>query len=284
MSEVTYNLLKVFEDADRHREVAQIIIKHRSTNCDIRDRALENLDLSVTREILDLGCGFGFFTETLQRMTSNEIHLTGIDLFRKYEGPFLESCQKCGFRADFLSDGVEVISSFKDNSFDLVLSSYAMYFFPGVLSDIARILKPSGVFITITHMVPHMVEFTTYIRNLLSESGVSPKVDLPYESLIDRFSDQSAPPLLKPYFRKIFAKQCRATLSFGKGDQDDLIRYFNFKESFFIPSQFDPEGKLHQKVVSRIRQDLDQTKKLVITKNDIIFICKEPLKQRNHEE
>jgi len=281
MFEEPYSLSRVFEDAERHREVAQIIVRHRSDECDIRDRALENTNLQDVKDILDLGCGFGFFTETLQGRTGNEARLTGIDLFGKYEGPFLESCLRSGFRGDFLSDGAGVISNFQDDSFDLVLSSYAIYFFPGVLPDIARILKPSGIFIAITHIVPHMKEFTSYIRNILYKSGVNPKVDLPYETLIDRFSDRSAPPLLKPHFRKINVKKCRAELSFGKDDQEDLIKYFNFKESFFIPPAFDPKGRLHRQVLTRIRNDLDGNTKLRITKDDIIFICKEPLKKEN---
>lgn len=278
------NLLsKVFKNPDKHNEVATIIIKHRSTSCDIRDRALENIDLSETREILDLGCGFGFFIKTLSNRVSPDAHITGIDQFPEYGQPFVGSCKRYGLKGKFLSNGVELIRKMEDDSFDLILSSYAMYFFPEILEEIPRVLRPSGTFITITHIVPHMIEFTTYIRNILKNYGVSPKIDLPYEALINRFSDKTAPAQLTTCFHDVFSTECLAKLYFGKEDAKDLIKYFNFKEPFFIPQNNDPDGKIHQKVVSKIRQDLSENKSLLITKDDIIFICKSPLKQKMND-
>ncbi len=43
----------------------------------------------------------------------------------------------------------------------------------------------------------------------------------------------------------------------------------------------DAEGNLHRTVVSRIRNDLGRNIELLITKDDVIFICKEPLKKEN---
>ena len=63
---------------------------------------------------------------------------------------------------------------------------------------------------------------------------------------------------------------------FGIGDHEDLVSYFNFKHSFFIPEVMDPNDELHKKVASCIKEDLESKKGLKITKNDVIFVCSDP--------
>lgn len=275
MQELT--LSKVFRDAEKHREIAGIILNHLSNNSDIRILALKGLDLSGSAKILDLGCGFGFFSESLGGRLSPEAKITGIDQFPEYEWFFSRSCKKAGIGSGFLSSGVKVIGEMDNHSIDLILCSYAMYFFPDAIPHIARILKPEGLFITITHEVPHMIEFITYVREILSKNGINLTIDLPYETLIGRFSDKTGPALLQPYFREIEVRNYKADLVFGNQDYEDLIKYFNFKESFFIPEAFDPEGELHRKVVAGIEEDIKGKSGLKITKNDVIFICKNPV-------
>ena len=53
-----------------------------------------------------------------------------------------------------------------------------------------------------------------------------------------------------------------------------------FEEPYSLSRVFeDAEGRLHRTVVSRIRNDLGSNTELLITKDDVIFICKEPLRK-----
>lgn len=277
-----FSLAKVFRDAKAHLEIAGIIRKHLQDDIDIRSQALDGLDLSEAKNILDLGCGYGFFTEALKGRVHPEARVTGIDRFPEYEWFYFQSCDKAGIRADFRSDGIKAIEKLAGNSYDLILCSYAMYFFPEVVKQIARILKDHGHFIAITHALPHMPEFTSYVRSVVKRNGLIITIDLPYETLLGRFSDQNAPQLLQPWFNVIRKSDYKGRLLFAKDDHQDLISYFNFKHSFFIPQTIDPDDELHRKVVNTIKSDLRETQGMQITKNDSIFVCTQPVIADDH--
>ncbi|MEN8226360.1 MAG: class I SAM-dependent methyltransferase, partial [Bacteroidota bacterium] len=152
------SLAKVFKDAGKHREVAGIIRKHLTDDIDIRQQALNGLDLSGAKRILDLGCGYGFFSEALKDRVHKDAQLTGIDRYPEYEWFYFQSCANAGISADFYSDGIHAVEKLKNNTYDLILCSYAMYFFPEIIKRISRILKVDGHFIAITHAIPHIPE------------------------------------------------------------------------------------------------------------------------------
>ncbi len=277
MTENNFPLAEVFRDAKKHREVSGIISKHLVNKQDIRELALRGIDLSNKMKILDLGCGFGFFSEALQNRLNTESIVTGIDKYPELEWFYLQSCDKANLNARFLSNGSQVISEMEDNSVDLVLSSYALYFFPDIISQISRVLKSDGLLIAITHACPHMEEFTSYIRRILLEDGIKINASLPYEKLIERFCNKNGKRLLEASFKDISTIRYNNKLVFGKNDFKELSTYFDFKHSFFIPKEIDPDDSIHHKVVSRIKYDLKHNNILEITKNDIIFKCSNPL-------
>jgi len=272
-----FSLDRIFKDAKRHKEIAQIVSRYLRNKTDIREQAFDNLYLSHARDILDLGCGFGFFTEALKDKVHSEAKVTGIDRFPEYEWFYFQSCEKAGIKADFRSNGSELVNKFEDNSFDLILCSYALYFFPEVIPQLSRLLRKKGTLIAITHSVPHMLEFTTYIRNILKENGLILTIDMPYETLISGFSNLNGKAELQKYFNEVEAKDYIASLYFGRNDHEDLASYFNFKHSFFIPEIIDPDDKLHNIVRARIKKDLLARNGLEIGKNDIIFVCTQPI-------
>ena len=184
---------------------------------------------------------------------------------------------RISIKADFRSNGIALIEKLPERSFDLILCSYAMYFFPEIVENISRLLKESGTFVTITHAIPHMEEFTSYVRSILKKNGLIVTVDLPYETLISRFSDKNGLEMLQQNFSDVTSMKYKSKLSFGVNDHKDLIDYFNFKHSFFIPEIIDPDDELHNKVAESIKDDLKTRKGLEITKNDAIFVCKGPL-------
>ena len=271
-----FSLAKVFRDAEKHRVIADIISRHLSNKDDIRRQAFNSLNLSGSRSILDLGCGFGFFTEALKNRVHAKAKIIGVDKYPEYEWFYFQSCEKAGVKADFLSKGIKVIEQMDDHSFDLIICSYALYFFPETIHHISRILKDDGVFITITHAIPHMQEFIAYVRSILKKSGLILTIDIPYETLISRFSDKNGTEMLQAYFSKIKMMKYKANLTFGKGDHEDLVNYFDFKQSFFIPEVVDPNNELHDIVIAGIKEDLETRQGLKITKNDVIFVCSGP--------
>ena len=131
-------LAEVFRDVHTHKEVAGIIIRHLTSKRDVRYEALKTLNLRNSRNILDLGCGFGFFTRALKGKIPAGSRVTGIDRYPEYQQLYLESCEETGIPGNFLGDGVCSIREIPDNTIDLVICSYAMNFLNPCFHEVIR--------------------------------------------------------------------------------------------------------------------------------------------------
>jgi len=277
MQENENHLVRIFRDASAHKEVARIISRHNTSKEDIREVALDGIDLSKAKKILDLGCGFGFFTEGLKNKVGSDAEVTGLDCHPEYEWFYFQSCERVNIKKRFLSKGSKAIKQMEDQKYDVILCSYALYFFPEMISEISRILKKDGKLIVITHSTPHFHQFAEFVNEILIKNGVTPQDETPYEHLIEKFSNKNGEALLSPFFGRILQKGYKSNLVFKNGDFEDFASYFNFKHSFFIPRAMDPTGRLHALVLDMVKQNLEKGNELHIGKDDMIFICLDPL-------
>jgi ubiquinone/menaquinone biosynthesis C-methylase UbiE len=269
-------IVQVFVDVSGHRRAANIIKSHSTNKQDIRELALAGLDLSSCRRILDLGCGFGFFTEGLKGKVHADANVTGVDVIGDYEAPYLDACRQTGIKGRFLTARASLIGEFEAASFDLVLCSYALYFFPHIIPYIARITREDGLFITITHNRDNMRELIDSVKKVLPEAGTAKKRSLPVEKLIAGFSSENGAALLAPWFGRVQAIGYNNSLVFTSDDVRDLLEYFRFKNPFFlsgIPCDVETvtallAGRFQRIVVARDR--------LSVSKDDGIFICSGP--------
>jgi SAM-dependent methyltransferase len=277
--EVQTGLAEVYGDISSQLEVARIITSHLNKKGDIRQIALRTLELSGVTSVLDLGCGSGFFTEGLNGLVHPRASVTGIDVHPSYEGHFLKTCGHTGLQGVFDGNGIDTIKTYTTRSYDLALSSYSLYFFPGHIPRIARLIKPGGHLVAITHAVPHMIELTSYIKKILEEEGIDYHHELPYESLIRNFSDENGTELLAPWFRKVKKYRCKSTLEFQDGEINSLLKYLKYKEAFFLPeNDFNHEDMINV-IAGRIEQEMKRTGRFSITKDDFIFVCTGPVPQ-----
>jgi len=94
-------LAQVFGDANLHLSIANIIQKHLCNGKDIREVALNVLDLSKKKNIIDLGCGFGFFTRGLIGKVHHNAKITGIDRHSRNKQLYLSACKYSGLKGSF---------------------------------------------------------------------------------------------------------------------------------------------------------------------------------------
>ncbi len=268
------NLADVFNDTESHLNVAKIICDHLVNFQDIRSLALEKVDFSNVHNILDLGCGFGYFTRGLKGKVQSNTIITGIDRHLKYKQLYLNACSEIGIQGNFISKGISYLKSIESKSVDLILCSYALYFFPEYIEEIARVLKDNGTFVAITHSQPHMKEFTQYVKDILFNEGIECREPLPYESLIKGFSNENGEELLSADFLNIQSINYIGRLLFEANDVESFKSYFKFKRSFFIPCKETDIGDMSAIIIERMKNDLKRLKKFEISKNDIIFVCK----------
>jgi len=266
-------LAEVFSDTLSHIAIAKIIKTHLTNSSDIRKIALQTPDISKAQTILDVGCGFGYFTGGLKGFVHPDAEVTGVDMHVSYEKHFLESCRKTGLKGKFDSNGIAMIKQFDNRSLDLVISSYSLYFFPEYIGRISNLLKEAGHFVVIAHAIPHMFELTSFVKEVLDDEGIGFLGELPYESLLRNFSSENGMELLMPYFSHVESFTYKSTLIFKDGDLDNLLKYFRFKESFFLPENDINHEQLIRIVTERVKNEMKLNGQFNITKDDCIFIC-----------
>lgn len=125
-----------------------IIQKIRHGSNDITN---DNLSLPANHQVLDLGCGSGFF---LRQLVFNGNQKTGLDI-SKYAIAKAAKIDK---------DSTYLVSSYKDipilsDSVDVVLNNFA----PLDLQEVLRILKPNGRIIKVIPFENHMRQLAALI-------------------------------------------------------------------------------------------------------------------------
>ncbi|MBC8487824.1 MAG: class I SAM-dependent methyltransferase [Bacteroidetes bacterium] len=272
-------LADAFRDVDSHLECAEIIRTHSSNKKDIRKVALEGIDLINTKHIVDIGCGFGFFTEALFNKTAPEIIVSGIDCFDEYRDVFLNLCKKCDFKGKFYNSGVDALQAFERNCVDLILSSYSLYFFPRIIPQLARILDSSGVCIIITHSGSHLKELYYLVLKALYKNGYKQLKTVPYDELVNNFSGDNGYRQLSEHFGSIEKKDFINELIFSAQATEKYLQYFRHKKSFLLPDFLINDYKIIRKVEEELINHIIKTGEIRITKNDTVFICTNPIKK-----
>jgi ubiquinone/menaquinone biosynthesis C-methylase UbiE len=275
---------KVFRDVQKHLAVAGLIRRFSTNKNDIRQKALDHVDLSRCARVLELGCAFGAFTEALKGRLSPEARITGIDIIAEYKPFFLEACRRAGYTGRFYSSGIEKIKKINSDSFDLILCSYALYFFPEMIPEIARLLQPEGYFITITHSRRDMQEIVQIVRAVTERDARAGNRVLPLEAIFDQFSAENGAGLLQPHFRRIEEIEFKNALVFQPQDLDHFLDYLQFKKTFFLPADELNDHELFNRLTEKLRNIALKENALKMCKDDKIFICSQPIKRNPPDE
>jgi len=256
-----------FIDPVQHTLISEIIRRHSSNRDDVRDVALDGLDLSGVRTVLDLGCGFGFMSEAVARRVAPDAELVGIEACAANEGPYLERVGAAGRRGRFICQRIEQRLDWPSGSIDLVVASYALYFFPQIVPEIARVLRPEGLFLALTHT-------ESSCRELLRVAGLRIS-DTRLLGSIRQFSAETGQQILSPWFGEIQRVDYRNSLTFEVADYDDFLSYLRFKLPLILPES-EPGTEVPKPMADAIRATLTRQKKLVFPKDDAAFRCRCP--------
>ncbi len=268
---------QVFRNVQKHRHIETLIRRFSSNKEDIRLTALKQVDLSSCRSVLELGCAFGAFTEALKGRLHPEATITGMDIITEYEPFFLEACRRAGYRGTFSSTGVQAVKKCPPASFDLIICSYALYFFVEMIPEIARVLKKDGTFVTITHDLCNMQELIHITRKTLKEHHLLADHHLlPIEVIIQQFSAENGEKLLHPFFGQIRKFNFKNSLVFQPWDIYFFIDYYQFKSPFFLVGTGADKKNIVEKLLHGL-QDIGAVNKVItMCKDDAIFICSQP--------
>lgn len=260
--------LWAFQCPDAH-EAVSAIIRRRSTNqADVRDVALAGLDLAGAKRVLDLGCGFGFMSQHIAQRVAPDANLLGIDAWQANEEPFLTRVSAAGRAGRFVCTQIGGRLPCEDQSFDLVVCSYSLYFFAEALPEIARVLAPDGLFLAVTHS-------ERSFAGLLRAADV-PENGSALTALVRKFSAENGRALLEPWFADVERVDYPNGLMFDAEHLEDLLAYVWFKLPLLAPDR-KPDDGLPPILAESVRSALQNAGRVVVEKDDTAFRCRKPL-------
>jgi SAM-dependent methyltransferase len=269
--------LRAYQSPAVHEAIASMIRRRSSNREDVREVLLRGLDLSATRDVLDLGCGFGLLAETIAGRVAADARLTGVDACAPNAAPFCRRVEAAGRRARFITARVGPGLALPAAAFDLIVCSYSLYFFPDVLPDLALLLAPRGRLLVLIHSEQSF-------GGLIAAAGLDPAA-CALMALVRRFSAENARAQLAPHFEAIERVDFPNELRFGPEDREDLFAYLRFKLPLLAPDGLGegeaavagaPADGLPASMRRSIEQWLARHGELIVEKNDAGFRCQGP--------
>ncbi len=268
---------QAYRDVQKHQHIEALIRRFSSNPNDIRQEALDALDLTGCRQVLELGCAFGSFTGALKDRLHPQAHITGLDIVEAYKPFFLQACHKAGYEGTFSGAGVDQIQTMPSKTCDLILCSFALYFFVELIPEIARVLKPDGWFIAITHARRNMREMIDLLRSILNRQHLLRDDQLlPIEMILGAFSSENGEDLLSAHFAEVRRRDFPNTLVFEPPEMDAFIDYYRFKEPFFLTGNAPAPAGILQDVTEALSDMARNGQAATLLKDDSIFICTQP--------
>ena len=275
------DIRKTYELIQEHMRAKAIIREHALNRRDIREVALEGLDLSAVRRVLDLGCGYGFFTEKLQGRLHQGAHILGIDLVdRGNRRVFLQTVKDIGYEGEFVRSRADIIRSMDESSFDMAIASYSLYFFPHLVGAIARVLSPEGVFIAVTHSKYSLREVTSFVPRCMERMGIVPPGEIMINRLFRAFSLEEGEEMLSPFFGRVERVIYENDLLFPLDRIGECIDYLDKKKHLIFKEVMENHPQKVGDMVSYFNDMVfayaKEHGRIVLTKDDAVFRCFRP--------
>jgi SAM-dependent methyltransferase len=260
--------IATFGDATRHQLVSDIIRNHSTNHEEFRKSVLAGLDISSARDIIDLGCGFGFMAEEVALRASPRARVLGVDACSANSQPFHERIARTGREAEFACMKLERELPWPDRAFDVAICSYSLYFFIDALPEIARILKKDGILIAVTHG-------DQSFRGLFHAMGIRYE-DSELSSVVDCFSAEKAESILKRCFGETERVDYPNALAFTHEHEKELMTYVRFKWPYLV-QRGAKSDHVPEPIVAAVSRHLRDNGGILVEKTDACFRCRGPI-------
>lgn len=189
---------------------------------DFLNWVLDRITWTGDESVLDVGLGSGTYLEPIHRRVPNG-SIFGADL----SAGMAQRAATKGV-AHLIANGDVQALPFPSNTFDVVLANHMLYHVPNVekaLSELRRVLKPSGTLIAATNSQFNMPEFDQLMRRVFSQIGVT---GIEVENFISppsrNFTLEEAPTKLSHHFKAVARFDLPSALVFP--NKQPVIDYF----------------------------------------------------------
>ena len=260
--------LGAYTEPAAHEAISHIIRRYSTNRADVRHEVLQGIDLTGAARLLDLGCGFGFMVDALADSIPPDAEIVGVDMHPSNRKVFLARAEAVAGSARFVCRKLNSHLDFPRQSFDAVIASYSLYYFPGVIPEVARVLKPDGLFLSLTHS-------ELQFEYLLEAIGFTPQHS-ELHSVLDEFSAENGGAKLAEHFAMVESRPYRNKLVFRAEDLDDYLALLHFKLPSLLPAKSSGTDQASE-LLERARDLLVGSGHVTIEKDDTAFISMEPL-------
>ena len=162
--------IRSYYATDRNLRISEdTLARYATPKVDFTQWTLDTIDWAGDEAVLDIGAGTGSHYSRLIKAQP------GVDYYALDLVPNFLRNHPCS--ANRLAQGDAMRLPFADDSFDLVMANHVLYHISdigGCLTDIRRVLKPSGKLLATTDSLHSLPELQVLIRRaivLLSENG-----------------------------------------------------------------------------------------------------------------
>jgi len=227
----------------------------------------EHFPKNENLNVLELGCGTGLFWLA----NRNSIVKSWSIILSDYSEGMLETSRNSLSRINY-NFQYEIINAeniqYPDNTFDIILANNMLYHVQDkdkTISNISRILKDTGVFITSTMGRYDLLELNNCLYKFL-ESKNSNFRFREYPFSLDNGAEQ-----LTRHFKNVVLEKYENKLIINEAEA--IINYYlSFNEMYYnftiLPEEYINDFKIY------LEDILEKEKAIITTKDDGIFICK----------
>jgi 2-polyprenyl-3-methyl-5-hydroxy-6-metoxy-1,4-benzoquinol methylase len=135
--------------------------------------------LSPSDLVLDYGCATGLVSHELAGRV-REIH--GLDISSKMIAVAKRIAAERNIDNAKFAHGTVFDDRYPDETFDVILTFNVLHLLedaPGVVKRFNQLLKPGGVFVSMTHSLPETTSFMGVLQVFIRKLGLVPNVNMP---------------------------------------------------------------------------------------------------------
>jgi ubiquinone/menaquinone biosynthesis C-methylase UbiE len=152
MSIAQHDNSKQYDNSEKLAARARLIRKYTISEIGWFPWIVDQLPLKTGDQVLDIGCGPGWFWSSTFDKLPNELHLTLSDLSAGMVQEAVERCKPLSFASVRGQQADASAIPFADGTFDAVIAMHMLYHVPDpakAIAEMYRVLKPGG-FLAVT--------------------------------------------------------------------------------------------------------------------------------------
>lgn len=250
--------------------------RYRTNPRSLIDHLAEQLELSGTEALLDIGCGNGFVLEQLRPHLADG-RIVGLDIapgvLRAAEARLAGVATPC----EWVERSADDLSCFEDDSFDRVIATYMMHYVPDIdrcLAEVRRVLRQGGSFVLTTDRTDSMVEMYELHFAVLREMDAPKRLFKATPKA--RISLTNGEEHLRPHFPHVELRVWQDQLRFARAEA--FMAFYSAHNYCCAASEPGDLGEdffeeLRERARARVQAVIDRNGYFALTKFTGSFVC-----------